>query len=231
VPEAGRVPALPAGAGDAAGVPVAQDRIDRFAVDQPGCGLPDRGSFGWDVVDAVDGEPERPLAAVGFAVAGEFLMLELQTLGLVLGLIAGVEAPLGEEPAPHRGGQVVLSGDGGELGAVVVGEVDDVGRLPQLSGEAVGVPGDDGVDPARLDVLQHPLIRGPPCPAERAQVVVDVQGAALGVGAGVDVPAQPLAQVPAGRELPLNPESLLVAVDPHAGDAGVDAGSGWHVAD
>src|SRR4029453_17060383 len=100
---AGRVPAEPAGTQDAAGMPVAQDRIDRFPGDQPRGGLLDRGALGRLVVLAVGLKSKRPLTTMRSAVAGEFLVLQLEPLGLVLGLVPGDAPQHAEVEAAARG--------------------------------------------------------------------------------------------------------------------------------
>jgi hypothetical protein len=142
------------------------------------------------------------------AGAGDLLVLEAEPFGSVLALVPGNGALNPKvEPATRRC-QVVLAGHGGELGTAPLREVDQALVLDRLTGQPIGVPGDDGADAAGLGVGEQALVAGSAA-VERREVVVPVD---LG-----HLPAVAFGQFAAGRLLALDAECRAVSSsgDPH----------------
>src|SRR5580704_19088143 len=125
----------------------------------------------------------------------------------------GADDP-GHQAAP-RGRQVVLACDvGSHLDIVRVEKIDQVLELTVVAGQPGRRPSGDGVDPPRLDVLDHALEGGPGLAPEGADIIVDVHV--------VNDPAIGGDQLTADRLLALDPEAPPLTV---VGDAAIHGGA------
>jgi hypothetical protein len=157
---------------------------------------------------------EATLAAVELAVCPQLGMLEQDPLADLLAFVDGVAGVVAPPLAPLGGGQVVVPGDGGELDAVLGHQVVQVQGLAPVAGEPGRLVGDQQVQLAVADPLQHFQVFGAVLFARCRQVVIGEDSddfGALGFG-----------EFHTRRELALDPEPVVFVV---AGDSPVNGSS------
>ncbi len=111
---------------------IATDTRQRLTGQETSRTLPNDGRLSVDHRDAIIGVSERALAPTGHpAGLGGLATLPLLPLRLVLCLVPRSRPEHARDQSASRVTEVDLAGDGRQVDAVLVGEVDDVLQLPR----------------------------------------------------------------------------------------------------
>ena len=140
-------------------------------------------------------------------------MLAQDALALVVALVLGHAAEHTSHQAADVRAKIDVARDAGKrLDLRRIAQIEKRLQLARLPVQAVEMPHDHAVNPARAEIAQQALVLGPPLPTPRADVVVDIEvgndpAALLGEPLAIlDLPPHPqLIALPIRRDPRVNP--------------------------